>query len=206
MKRTIILIAAVISYLPSMAQFAFNPQVGLSVARLHSLESTENTKARVGWLAGADFRIGKRFYIQPGIFYWNTSTAFINDSLQIDSRLQRSDIKINGHIGVNLLDDENAKFRLSVGPSYNILLSKSVSNDDIGNTTLNDLKKNFNNGMFNLDAALGIDFWLLTVEAGYSLSITDAWKDLDYYKSNARYGTFYLNVGIVIGNATSSRN
>lgn len=205
MKRTAIILLTLLSSVPAFAQLAFNPQVGISVARLQSLESEEKGKARVGWLAGADFRIGRRFYVQPGIYYWNTSTAYINDSLQLDTRFNRTDIKLNGRIGVNIMDDENAKFRFSVGPSYNILLSNSAKKDSIGNITLSELEKNFNNGLFNIDAAFGIDFWLLTVEAGYSLSLSDAWKDLDYYKSNARYGTFYLNVGIVLGNATSSK-
>lgn len=206
MKRLAILALALCSSISAFSQFAFNPQVGLSVARLHSLEPEENTKARVGWQAGADFRIGKRFYIQPGVYFWQTSTVFINDSLQLDTRLQRSDIKLNGRLGVNLLDDEHAKVRFSIGPSYNILIAKSVSGDDIGKITLSELEQKFNNGLFNMDAALGIDFWVLTLEAGYSLGLNDAWKKMDYYKSNARYGTFYLNIGIVIGNATSSKH
>ena len=66
-KRILLLTAALLSSMASFAQFAFNPQVGLSVAKLRNLESDESTKARVGWHAGADFRIGRRFYDQPGI-------------------------------------------------------------------------------------------------------------------------------------------
>jgi hypothetical protein len=191
--------------IPAFAQFAFNPQVGISVAKLQNLERDESTKARVGWLAGADFRIGKRFYIQPGVFLWQSSTAVINDSVQVETKLQRTDVKLNARLGFNLLDDENAKFRFSIGPSYNVLIAKSAKSDDLDKVTLGQLEDNFNNGIFNMDAGIGIDFWKLTFDLGYSLGLSKALDDTDYYKSKARYGTFYFNVGIVLGNATSSK-
>ncbi|MBS1923073.1 MAG: outer membrane beta-barrel protein [Bacteroidetes bacterium] len=205
LKRIFLLVVTLLSSMASFAQFAFNPQIGLSVAKLRNLESEESTKARVGWHAGADFRIGRRFYVQPGIYYWQTSTAFINDSLRIQTDLQRSDIKLNARLGLNLLDDENAKIRFNVGPSYNVLVSKSAKSDDLDKVTLGELEDNFNNGVFNFDAGLGIDFWKISFDLGYSIGLSDALDNTAYYKSEARYGTFYFNVGLVIGNATSSK-
>ncbi len=189
----------------AIAQFAINPQIGVSVAKLRSLEKEETNKARIGWQAGADFRIGQRLYFQPGIFLTQTATVNVvaKDSLhpEIETKFQRTDIKLRGLLGINLLYDENAKIRISAGPSYQILVAKSAKGGVLENVTLNDLENNFNSGLFNLDAGLGIDFWIITLEAGYSLGLTDAFKKFEYYESNARYGTIYFNIGIVLGNS-----
>ena len=48
LKRIFLLVVTLLSSMTSFAQFAFNPQIGLSVAKLRNLESEESTKARVG--------------------------------------------------------------------------------------------------------------------------------------------------------------
>lgn len=47
LKRIFLLVVTLLSSMASFAQFAFNPQIGLSVAKLRNLESEESTKARV---------------------------------------------------------------------------------------------------------------------------------------------------------------
>lgn len=189
----------------SYAQVAFNPQIGLAISTLNNLEKNTSNKAKVGWQAGADFRIGRQLYLQPGIFASQTSTVYVSDNgTSQESKLERTDVKLKVLAGFNLLNSDDAKLRINIGPTYNFLIASKAKNDNLDDVTLGQIEDNFNNGLFNMDAGLGIDFWKLTLEGGYSLGLSKAFKDdvdaqAEYIKSKVKYGTFYFNVGFVIG-------
>jgi hypothetical protein len=202
-KLTFAFILLTVAY--SYGQVAFNPEIGLTISTLNNLEKNTSNKARVGWQAGADFRIGRQLYLQPGIFASQTSTVYvIDDGTAQESKLERTDVKLKVLAGFNLLNADDAKLRVNVGPTYNFLIASKAKNDNLDDVTLGQIEDNFNNGLFNIDAGLGIDFWKLTIEGGYSLGLSNAFKDdvdaqAEYVKSNVKYGTFYFNVGFVIG-------
>ena len=190
----------VIAPITLAAQVAFNPQIGMALTTLTPEQEGVQYKSDVGVLAGADLRIGKRFYFQPGAFFVSSKTAIsAGDSVVTEDHLVWNSLKLKAQVGYNLLDGDDFRLRLNAGPTYNWLLSASGKDDNIKVEL-----KDFNSGSFNLDAGLGIDLWIVSVESGISYGLTKAYKEKDGFSNDARFFTFYVTAGVVLGGDTRS--
>lgn len=177
------------------AQFAINPQWGIDMTKLSGGDDLLNYTAEVGFMVGGDLRFGNRFYIQPGAFYISSRTAVSVDGVvDSDNNLNTSKMKLKGLVGYNLIDGDAFRLRLNAGPTYNFILN--VSDQD---GSVDDWKDSFNSGSFNLDAGLGADISIITLESGISYGLSKAYKDQDGFSSDAKYFTLYLTAGLVFG-------
>ena len=198
MNRIILLLVAAAAFPAfAQAQLAINPQIGLNMTNLTEEPEGSEFKASAGFMIGADLRIGDRFYFQPGAFYVATSTAVtVGDSLKVDDNLTTSNLKLKGLVGYNLIDGDAFRLRLNAGPTYNILMSVGSADDKIKFD-----KDDFNSGSFNLDAGLGADISIITVETGISYGLSKAFKEQDGFENDSKYFTFYFTAGLVFGGA-----
>lgn len=179
------------------AQLAINPQVGIDLTKLSGDDDLLNYTAEVGFLVGGDLRLGSRFYVQPGAFYISSKTAVSVDGVvDADNSITTSKMKLKGLLGYNLIDGDAFRLRLNGGPTYNFILN--VSDED---GSYDNWKDDFNSGSFNLDAGLGADISLITLESGISYGLSKAFKDQDGFSSDAKYFTLYVTAGLVFGGA-----
>jgi hypothetical protein len=192
----------------SSAQFQLNPQLGVTFQNLTDAPSGTEYKANVGFLIGADGRIGSALYIQPGVFFGRNATTITstvvtpdpnnpNGEIQtvIEDDLIRSILKLRAMLGYKLINEEQFKLRLAVGPSYDVLMSVDNRNDKIDWN-----KGDFNSGSFNLEAGLGFDIAFLTFEPGVAFGLSNVYSDNVRVKDiNSRYFTFYFTAGLVFG-------
>jgi len=182
------------------AQFQMNPELGLNFCKLAGDEVPGlEYKAQVGWQLGIDFRIGDRLYFQPGIHFVRTATAVKlagSDTTTLEDNLIRSSVKAKVLVGFNLIHDETFKLRLNAGPTYDVLLSVDNKDDEIDFN-----KDDYNAGSFNLDAGIGVDLWILSAETGVSYGLSNSYKETDVLSSDAKYFTWYVTLGLVIGSS-----
>lgn len=179
------------------AQVAVNPQVGLNWTKLTDAPAGSDYKADVGFMIGSDFRFGDRLYLQPGVFYISTATAInTGDSIQLNDDLVLSFLKLKALVGYNLIDGDGFRLRLNAGPTYGVLMSAKTKDGKIPVD-----KDNFTTGSFNLDAGLGADISILTLETGISYGLSKAYKDQGGFSSDSRYFTFYVTMGVAFGGA-----
>lgn len=177
------------------AQLAINPQVGIDMTKLSGDETIGNYSADVGFMIGGDLRIGERLYFQPGAYYVSSSTAVSVDGVvSVEDNLVTNKAKLKGLLGFNLIDGDAFRLRVNGGPTYSFLLSVA---DKDGN--IEPKKDQFNSGSFNLDAGLGADIAIITLESGISYGLSNAYKDQDGFSSDAKYFTFYVTAGLVFG-------
>jgi hypothetical protein len=181
------------------SQLQVNPQIGVTFTDLNVEPRSElgieiETEGKAGLLIGADVRLGGKLYVQPGLFVIGTKTVYSYDNgVIVDSReITRYGAKLKGFVGYKLIDN-NFRLRVMGGPSYDFQLS--LDND--GSPTFDE--DQFRSGIFNLDAAVGVDVLFLTAELGYSWAFTETF-DEDFFENKPRYRTFYATVGFVIGN------
>ncbi len=186
--------------LVTTAQVAFNPQLGMALTTLTPEQEGVQYKSDVGVLAGADLRIGQRFYFQPGAYFVSSKTAVsVGDSLVTEDHLIWNSMKVKAEVGYNLLDGDDFRLRVNAGPTYNWLISATGKDDNIKV----DLK-DYNSGSFNLDAGAGIDLWIISLETGISYGLTKAHKEVDGFSSDAKFFTYYVTAGVVLGGSTTS--
>jgi len=198
MKKLLIFSMALSAALGSMAQVSvsLNPQAGVIGIKTSDEPSTGiNTKNKVGAIVGLDGRVGGRFYFQPGVFVTTSKTLYnFKDSLFLnDDELARTSLRIKAMAGAKVYDSEHFRVRLAVGPTYDFLISLK----DDGNTLID--KEEFRDGTFNLDAAVGLDFYFLTFDVGYTYGISNVWQENSNFNPNARYQGIYATLGLVFG-------
>lgn len=181
------------------AQFQVNPQAGVNFQQLTSPLAGVEYKANVGWQLGADLRFGDRLYFQPGAFFGRSATAvktYSSDTLLYEDDLVRTSLKLKGMVGYRIIDSYQFDLRFAMGPTYDVLLSVDDRNDEIGYN-----KGDFNKGSLNLDAALGFDMGLVTVEPNVSFGLSRVFSDNPAVKDiGSKYLTYGLTVGINLGN------
>lgn len=201
MRRSILFLSLLGLALAGRAQFQVNPQLGATFTNLTDNGQGVTTKAAFGWQLGLDLRIGDRFYFQPGAFFGRNATVVKvegGDTATIEDNLIRTTAKVKALVGYNLVHNEAFKVRINAGPTYEALLSVDSKDDKIAFN-----KDNFNGGSFNMDAGLGLDISLFTVEGGVSYGLSKAYKDEGELRSDPKYFTFYVNIGLVFGSSGS---
>lgn len=199
MKKLIIALGAIAVSASAHAQFQVNPQLGVNFQQLTSPEAGVEYKANVGWQLGADLRFGDRLYFQPGGFFGRSATAIkstVSDTLTYEGDLVRTNLRMKAMIGYRIIDSYQFDLRFAMGPTYDVLLSVDDKDDAIGYN-----KGDFKKGSMNIDAALGFDMGLVTLEPSVSFGLSRVFSDNPNVKDiGSKYMLYGLTVGINLGN------
>lgn len=199
MNKPLITLFAGLLATAASAQFQANPQAGVNFQRLTSPMAGVEYTANIGWQLGADLRFGDRLYVQPGAFFGRSATAvktYSSDTLLYENDLVRTNLKLKGMIGYRIIDTYQFDLRFAMGPTYDVLLSVDDRNDEIGYN-----KGDFRKGSMNIDAALGFDMGLVTVEPSVSFGLSRVFSDNPPVKDiGSKYLTYGMTLGINLGN------
>lgn len=208
MERKVLSSALLLFAASVHAQFQLNPQLGVTFQNLTDAPEGVEYRANVGFLVGLDARIGDALYVQPGAFFGRSATTVtfaepIPDpnnpgatiTTEIEDGLVRSMLKMRAMLGYKLVNKEDFKLRLAVGPSYDVLLSVDDKND---RPTFD--QNNFNDGTWNLEAGFGMDVWRFSFEPGVALGLSRVYRDNPVFRDiDSKYFTFYFTAGLIIG-------
>lgn len=199
MKKHLLSIALTASVSAVSAQFQVNPQAGVVFQNLTNPGSGIEYKANIGWQLGADLRFGDRLYFQPGGFFGRSATAIkstASDTLTFEDDLVRTNLRLKAMMGYRIIDTYQFDVRFAMGPTYDVLLSVDNRKDEIAYD-----KGDFRRGSMNIDAALGFDMGLVSVEPSVSFGLSRVFNDNPAVKDiGSRYLLYGLTVGINLGN------
>lgn len=183
----------------AMAQFQVNPQAGVNFQQLTSPLAGVEYKANIGWQLGADLRFGDKLYFQPGAFFGRSATAvktYSSDTLLYEDDLVRTTLKLKCMVGYRIVDTYQFDIRFAMGPTYDVLLSVDDKDDKIGYN-----KGDFRSGSLNLDAAVGFDMGLVSLEPSVSFGLSRVFSDNPAVKDiGSKYLTYGATLGINLGN------
>ena len=181
----------------SSAQLKVNPQIGGTFTNLTNTPSEVTTSAAFGFQLGADLRLGDRLYFQPGVYFGRSATlvqiSYLDTSV-IEDNLIRTTAKVKALLGYNIIHKGTFKLRVNAGPTYEAILSVDSKDDKIAFN-----KDDYNGGSFNMDAGLGIDIMVITLETGVSYGLSNAYKDQGKLLGDSKYFTWYATLGFVFG-------
>jgi hypothetical protein len=119
-----------------------------------------------------------------------------SESLQFEDDIIRTNLKLRAMAGYRIVDSYQFDIRFMAGPSYDVLLSVDSKDDKIDWN-----KGDFNKGSFNVDAALGFDMGLFTLEPSASFGLSRAFNDTpDWKEFDSKYITYGLTIGVNFGN------
>ena len=168
------------------------PAAGVHASSFKTDFTDSDAKGRVGWNAGIDFRIrAKRFFIQPGVHYFNSSIGLTSKDSLSDAPLlsgpRLHSIKVPVLLGVYLTRATSGFFKLNIkgGASGNYLLAADQ------NDSKEFEKDNLETYSYGLNAGLGLEFGLLTLDLSHEWGISSVLKN-----SNAKNNLLRVTIGI----------
>lgn len=189
MKNFLLIICSIVLSTGAFAQVAINPQVGMNFMTFSDPPEGVTHSANVGFSIGADARLGERFQIQPGVHWFQSSTATEVEGGDIETDVVHQYLKLKAMAAYNLIDGDALKLRINAGPAYDFLIN--VDDGDFVE------KDDFNSGVFYIQGGVGVDFLFLSAEVGYMQGLTDTFA----YENapDSRTQGFYFTVGVVLG-------
>jgi len=156
-----------LAVITGFSQATIKPSIGVSFNNLSETPSGD-FNGKVGAQFGASVAFGKKFYVEPGVYYVGKSSEFSSTS---ESGAITDDILINGirvplAVGVGLLGNKEsfATLRAFGGASGFFVtgVGDALNKDDVTSPTW---------GVF---AGAGVDFWIMFAELSYEWSISEA--------------------------------
>lgn len=157
------------------------PIIGLHASDFNIDFKDGNYTGRTGFNAGVDVRIRtQRFFIQPGIHYFNSSTQVSNKDSLNNARLtdgpRVQSLKVPLMVGIYLTRGDSGffKFNIKGGGVANYLLAV----DNNSNTNLR--KENLNEWTYGVNAGIGLEFGFIT------LDVTHEWGLTNYFKNDSQ--------------------
>jgi len=173
----------------AFTQVTFKPSMGISFNNF-STTSTGETKGKVGAQIGGSVAFGKKFYVEPGVFYATKSTEFTyneSGSAIVTTNAVIKGIRVPLTVGVGVLGNEKSFANLRVFGGGSGFFVTGVGDKLV--------KDNISSPTWGILAGAGVDFWIMFAEVSYEWSVTNATKDV----SNIEFGksrTLFATVGL----------
>ncbi|MBL0134264.1 MAG: PorT family protein [Chitinophagaceae bacterium] len=173
----------------SFSQTTIKPTIGLNITDF-SKSDDGTAKGKVGYQFGGSIAFGKKFYIEPGVFYVGKSTAFtISNQTNNEFKADIKGVRVPVALGLNVLGNEKSFISVRGFGGVSGFFVTSVG-DDVDKSELNST----NWGLF---AGAGVDLFKFFVDMSYEWSLTDIQKDVSAINIG-KSRTFYISAGLRI--------
>ncbi len=219
MKKVFLVTAALLSVTLTFAQLNFGFKAGynssLSLSNIQDVTSGNYTLKNVkdeagnGFQAGAFARYNKnKFYIQPELLYAMSNNDYtitlqdaMNKAVTFDKFVTVSTVDIPILIGYKILDFKMINLRAFAGPKIRLnagskLEFKNLTSTNGSDITLDDLKKDLKESQIGLEAGIGIDVLMFTLDARLNLINNMAQTKIqDVNVDGVSANTFMISLG-----------
>lgn len=211
MKKIYLSLATFLLPMLMMAQVALKPAVGFNLSNVSKDPASGEVKGQMAWQAGASVLIGRKFYIEPGVFYVKKNTeytgffgpefsmasttnspvyALSNETVGYDDfNFNLTGVRIPVTVGLSLLGNESSLIGLRVFGGGSMFIVTNVDHPVLE-------KKDFNSPTWGVYAGAGLDIWIFFLDLKYEWSLTDATSIESF--DIGKYRSFYTNLGVRI--------
>ena len=179
------------SYCSVLAQITIKPTMGVNFTDWSKDQTLGEFESKVGYQFGGTVAIGKKIYFEPGLFFVEKATEFVNSGGgATDAVFKLKGIRIPASIGLNLFGSQGGFINLRgfAGASV-FLLTKADGSTNI-------TSEEFKDASWAVFAGAGANIAMFFVDLQYEWSLTDITKtDIDVGKASS----IFINAGIRIG-------
>ena len=188
---TLILVAAISM---SWAQMRLHPVAGVNFSRYDENFADKSIDGSAGLQAGIGLRFGDQVYIEPGVMYFqvnNKVNIYQTDAIDVlvdERKTEVKGLKVPVMVGIDLISDVRNALRIYGGPNLTYIAD---SNKQIfGNEEVE-----FKKAGWGLNAGIGVDFGMLTLDLHHEWGMSDAFNDGN---ARSRNNLLYLSVGLLL--------
>jgi hypothetical protein len=196
--KKIILFTSLFSLLITncFSQLELKPALGINVAsfksnpRFDSKNDSLVAGSKAGYQIGASLAIGRKLYVEPGIFYTGMNQTFTPTNIENEKSkftFSPSYLRIPVNFGFQFIGSTNsiAGLRIYLGPSMMIPLNVKENSYPL-------VKEDLKSPQFDFSVGAGLNVWLLFLDVSYGWGLTPQFKDDSI---EAKMQAFYANIG-----------
>lgn len=167
------------------AQFS----LGLKVAG-NAVNYQKLTERNFGLEAGVFMRLGQNFFFQPEVNYVLKSSTLKDavEEISTNIHLKQHYIAVPALLGYHFINNENFKFRLTVGPRFDFKISDNIQNTDWESGKI----------QWGGQVGVGIDFWRFALDASYCFSADKFTNTATGTSQNFNQNMFIVSLGFKI--------
>jgi hypothetical protein len=189
----------------TFAGLDFGIKAGYNANKLSANIDSVSSQFKSGMLLGVYLRFGKRFYVQPELYYSIQGAQYaLNDPANKGSWSQKvtiGSIDIPVLLGFKIIKGEKINLRINAGPQVSFVTNSQVKD-------LNDLipgpltGSSVNPVNWYIQAGLGVDLWFLTVDVRYLGGLNEVISTVEQgtqtWNFNSKNNVFQLSLGVKI--------
>jgi hypothetical protein len=193
-KQIIFTFLLIMAAVAGFSQLELKPAIGFNSTRFDSnpvMASNSDSlvsDSKFGYQFGASLAIGRKLYVEPGVFYTRLVQDFTPWSADSSEFTYSANyIRIPVNFGFNFIGSTTsfAGLRIYLGPS--VFIPVSVKDNDY---TL--AKEDVSSPQFDISVGAGLNIWLLFLDVSYGWGLTPQFKDDPI---EAKMQSFYANLG-----------
>lgn len=167
------------------AQFS----LGLKVAG-NAVNYMGFTERKFGLETGLFMRLGQNFFFQPEVNYVFKNSRFKDVAEEFSSNcdLKQHYIAVPALLGYHFINNENFKFRLTVGPRFDFKIADNMQNTEWTSNVI----------QWGGQVGMGIDFWRFALDFNYCFSADKFINTATSTSVNKNQNMFILSLGFKI--------
>jgi hypothetical protein len=187
-KLTLFFVVMLLAVVTGFSQATIKPSIGISYNDFTGT-TVDDAKGKIGMQLGGSVAFGKKFYIEPGVFYATKSTEYTSPSeasTNISEDALIKGIRVPVAVGLGVLGNEKSVASLRVFGGGSGFFVTGVGDGLV--------KDNITSPTWGVFAGAGVDFWIMFAEASYEWSLSNVTTDvanIDFGKSR----TLFFTVG-----------
>jgi hypothetical protein len=195
MKKNIIFtLLFLIATTAGFSQIELKPAIGLTVASFDSnpvFEVEDDsivTNGKAGYQFGASLAIGRKLYVEPGIFYTKLTQDMNPTNVEkSDFTYSAAFVRIPVNFGFQFIGSTTsfAGLKIFLGPS--VLIPVGIKENDYPLS-----KEDVRSPQFDIAAGAGLNIWFIFLDVSYGWGLTPQYNDDPI---EAKMQAFYANLG-----------
>lgn len=185
-------VAVVIAFVTNLlvvetAQAQFS--MGLKVAG-NTVNYKKLTERDFGLEAGVFLRMGSRFFFQPEANYSFKRSTFLEQYVGYSSNgtLRQHFLSVPVLLGYHFIDNDNFKFRLTIGPRFDFKISDNMDDSDWSASSL----------QWGGQVGVGVDLWRFTLDANYCIAAANFRNMIEGTTQTKQMNMFIVSLGFKI--------
>ena len=196
MKKYLILFVFVLSSAIVFGQFTIGPKVGYNASKLSTNLDTVSSTFKSGFQIGVFVRIGKKFYVQPELYYTTQGGVFESNTNNWQQKVSIGSLDIPLLVGFKLINAKVVNLRILAGPLASFVVNKSVK--DAGGILGPIETADLNSINWAIQAGAGLDVLFMTLDVRYQIGLNNLIKDINNATINSKNSVWVVSLGFKI--------
>lgn len=198
MKKLFFLALFLLSAEIMFGQFSFGLKLGANFAKLTSSLDSIVPSTKAGLQIGGFVRIGKKFYVQPEVYYSLAGGTLSGDSSDWKQAITIGSVDVPVLVGFKILNAKVVNLRILAGPMVSFVTNTKIKNvsDIAGPIEAADLK----NVNWAIQAGGGIDVLFMTLDLRYQWGLNNVINTISNTTAdvNSKQNTWVISLGFKI--------